>query len=197
LDDSWLLVVQLTPSFLAILTASAVLLMGIPALAYGQQGYQMNMDENVTASTNATSTGLPMTYDIEDSNVRVNLSWQPESIDIDGPTTFTFEFLDSNTGERLSDVSYSVHLMVDDKTVIHGHEDTAPEGIGTMEQQFDETGALTVIVDTIAIGDNTVDSFAQFDTTVVPEFSIMLVGVITSISILGSALASRLYFNRA
>ena len=188
---------QVTASFLGILTASAVLLISVPSLAFGQQDHQMNMDENVTASTNATGTGLPMTYDIEDSSVRVNLSWEPESINIDEPTTFTFEFLDSNTGERLSDVSYSVHLMVDDKTVIHGHEDTAPDGLGTMDQQFDETGALTLIVDTINIGEDSVDGFAQFDATVVPEFPIMLVGVITSVAILGSALASRLYFNRA
>lgn len=155
------------------------------------------MDENVTASTNATGSGLPMTFDIENSNVRVNLSWQPESINIDGPTTFTFEFLDSNTEERLSDVSYSVHLMVDDKTVIHGHEDTTPDGLGTMEQQFDETGALTLIVDTITFRDNTVDGYAQFDTIVVPEFPIVVIGVVMAIAVMGSALASRSYSRNA
>ena len=65
---------QVTASFLGILTASAVLLISVPSLAFGQQDHQMNMDENVTASTNATSTGLPMNY-ADEERVHPNVGY--------------------------------------------------------------------------------------------------------------------------
>lgn len=79
----------------------------------------------------------------------------------------------------------------------HGHESKAPDGIGTIEQQFDSKGSLSIIIDSIAAGDApAIDGYAQFNLVVTPEFPIMLVGVITSVAVMGSAIASRLYFSK-
>ena len=76
-----------------------------------------------------------MTFDIAGSDVKVKLSHQPEIIDNDELTTFTFEFLSSTIGQHLKDVSYSVHIMLDGKSIVHGHEDIASSGVGIIEQK--------------------------------------------------------------
>ena len=83
------------------------------------QGDAINMNEIMTASPNATGIeSSPMSFDIPDNNIQVKLSWQPETINTDETTRFTFEFLDSSTGEHLKDVSYSVHMMLDGKSMV-------------------------------------------------------------------------------
>ena len=110
-------------------------------------------DHSMETSNDEAAAESPAIYDIADSNVQVKTSWQPEIINTDEPTTFTLEFLDSTTGDHLQDVSYAVHMRLDGKSMGHGHEAKAPDGIGTVEQQFDSRGSLSMIVDSIAVGD--------------------------------------------
>lgn len=159
--------------------------------AFAQEGHSMD------AITDESAEESPAVYDIPESNIQVKVSWQPEIINTDEPTRFTFEFLNSTTGEHLQDVSYAVHMALDGKSMGHGHESKAPDGIGTIEQQFDSKGSLSIIIDSIAAGDApAIDGYAQFNLVVTPEFPIMLVGVLTSVAVMGSAIASRLYFSK-
>lgn len=96
-----------------------------------QMGDSMNMPES---STNSTS---PAIYEIPNSGVQVKLSWQPEAINTNETAQLTFEFIDTETGQHLQNVSYSVHMSLDGKSMGHAHEGKAPEGIGTIEQEFD------------------------------------------------------------
>ena len=185
---------MLCREIVAIVCVSATLMTtSIFAEVHAQEDHSMETnDELVDAES-------PVIYDIPDSNIQVEVSWQPKIINTDEPTTFTFEFLNSTTGEHLQDVSYAVHMGLDGKSLGHGHEAEAPDGVGTVEQQFYTMGSLSIIVDSIAVGDDepAVEGYAQFDIVVTPEFPVMLVGVvITSIAVLGSALAARFYFNK-
>lgn len=104
---------------------------------------------------------------------------------INETTTFTFEFIDTATQQRLQNVSYAVHMLLDGRSMGHAHEGTAPEGIGTVGQEFDSTGSLAIIVESIRIGNDTpVQGVAQFNVAVVPEFHVA--GAI----IMGAALSS-------
>lgn len=170
----------------------AMATLAISQSAFGQQGDEMNMNETMTASPNATGIeSSPMNFDIPNSNVQVRLSWQPETINIDEATRFTFEFLDAKTGEHLEDVSYSAHMMLDGKSIVHGHEATVPDGIGTLEQKFSSKGALSIVIESIKVGSTPVNDFAQFNLTVVPEFPAQLVVMATGLA--GSLAASRMF----
>ena len=55
-------------------------------------------------------------------------------------------------------------MLLDGRSMGHAHEGTAPEGIGTVEQEFDSTGSLTIIAESIRIGNDTpVQGVAQFN----------------------------------
>lgn len=174
----------------AIVCISAVFMTTTTLAAYAQQDSPM---ETSGGQVNADS---PFIYNIPDSNVQVKVPWQPEIINTDEPTTFTFEFLDSNTGEHLQDVSYAVHMMLDGKSMGHGHEANAPEGMGTLEQQFDSMGSLSIIIDSITVGDAAIDGFAQINLAVVPEFPLVLVGVVMAVGVVGSSLASKSFLRK-
>lgn len=76
-------------------------------------------------------------------------------------------------------------MLLDGRSMGHAHEGTAPEGIGTVGQEFDSTGSLAIIVESIRIGNDTpVQGAAQFNVAVVPEFHVA--GAI----IMGAALSS-------
>jgi hypothetical protein len=151
------------------------------------QGGHMQMGDSMNVTTTRGNQSSPAIYEIPDSGVQVKLSWQPEAISINETTTFTFEFIDTATQQRLQSVSYAVHILLDGRGMgtAHAHEATAPEGIGTVEQEFDSTGSLAIIVESIRIGNDTpVQGVAQFNVAVAPEFHVA--GVI----IMGAALSS-------
>lgn len=167
--------------------------LAISESAFAQQGDEMNMNETMTiASSNVTGVeSSPINFNIPNGNVQVRLSWQPETINTDGATKFTFEFLDTKTGEHLKDVSYSVHTMLDRKSVVHGHEATVPDGFGTLEQKFSSKGALSIVIESIKVGNTPINDFAQFNLTVVPEFPTLLVIMATGLA--GSLVVSRMF----
>lgn len=175
----------------AIVCISAIFMITTTLAAHAQQDHPMKTSGE---QANAES---PVIYDVSDSNVQIKVSWQPEIINTDEPATFTFEFLDASTGEHLQDVSYAAHMMLDGKSMGHGHEGKAPEGIGTLEQQFDSMGSLSIIIDSMTVGDAAVGGFAQINLAVVPEFPIMPTGVVMAIAVMGSVFASRIFFHRA
>lgn len=170
---------------------SAIFMITTTSAAHAQQDHPM---EESGEQANVES---PVIYNVSDSNVQIRVSWQPEIINTDEPTTFTFEFLDSGTGERLQGVSYATHMTLDGKSVGHGHEGKAPEGIGTLVQQFDSMGSLSIIIDSMTVRDIPVEGFAQINLAVVPEFPIMLIGVVMAIAVMGSVFAPRIFFHRA
>ena len=150
------------------------------------QGGHMQMGDSMNVTTTRNNQSSPAIYEIPDSGVQVKLSWQPEAISINETTTFTFEFIDTATQQRLQNVSYAVHILLDGRGMGHAHETTAPEGIGTVEQEFDSAGSLTIIVESIRIGNDTpVQGVAQFNVAVAPEFHVA--GVVI---IMGAALSS-------
>jgi hypothetical protein len=112
----------------------------------------------------------PVIMTTDDGKINVMLSWDPQTINIDDqPTTFTIEFLDADTEQRLNNVTYSVHMTVDGKDLGHGHNGTAAEGIATIEQEFDSVGTLGIVVEIHSVGTAQVDQFAQFSVAVTPE----------------------------
>jgi len=131
-------------------------------------GGMEDMEMNQTGEAAMES---PVTMITGDGKIDVNLSWNPEMINIDDqPTTFTLEFLDAGTGQRLSNVTYAVHMMFNGKDFGHGHNETAVDGIGTMEQEFTSVGTLAMVVEIQKVGNADVNQFAQFSIAVTPEF---------------------------
>ena len=154
-----------------------------------QMGVGDSLDVQVTqASNNATS---PAIYEIPNSRVQVKMTWQPDSINTNETSKFAFEFIDTDTEQRLQDVTFSVHMTLDGKSMSHGHQATAPEGIGMIEQKFDSTGSLSIVVESIKVGDTVIEGSVQYRITVVPEFPSSLI-LIPSLIFAGIVAASRL-----
>ena len=142
------------------------------------------------SSTNATSS--PAIYQLANSSIQIVMTWQPEAINTNDTTKFTFEFIDTDTEQLVQNVSFSVHMSLDGKSMGHAHEGTAPEGIGVIEQKFDTMGSLLIIVESIAVGNTTETDHAQFSLNVVPEFPIGIVVLMTTVVIGTGIAASRL-----
>lgn len=153
----------------------------------------MQMGDGSGSDTSATS---PVIQDLANGTAQLKLSWQPEAINLDGPTTFTFEFVNASTGEPLQNVTYSVHLSLNGTSMGHAHEGEAREGIGTVEQEFDSMGSLSIVIESIRIGDAELEDLVQVTITVVPEFPVVLVGVIMTATLALSLLATRFLLNK-
>jgi len=148
------------------------------------QGDHMQMGDSMNVTTERNNQTSPVIYDIPNSGVRVKMSWQPEAINTNETTQFIFEFLDTDFERRLQNVSYAVHMSLDGKSMGHAHEGTATEGIGTVEQKFDSTGSLAIVIDSIRVGNDTpIEGAAQFGVVVVPEFPVAAI-------VMGAALGS-------
>lgn len=152
------------------------------------QDEQMSMSGG--SAINATSS--PAIYQLANSSIQIEMTWQPEPINTNDTTKFTFEFTDTETGQHVQNVSFSVHMSLDGKSMGHAHEGTAPEGIGVVEQKFDTMGSLVIIVESIKVGDTTQTDHAQFSLNVVPEFPIGLILFMTSVALGTGIAASRL-----
>jgi hypothetical protein len=158
-----------------IVAASVLLIVGLPS-AFAQ------MDEMEMSSAEATVQS-PIAMTTEDGTITVGLSWEPETINIeDQPTTFTIEFLDAETEERLQDVTYSIHMTIDGRDLGHGHEGIASDGIVTMEQQFDSVGALGMVIEIHSIDSEDVSQFAQFSVTVAPELPVAAIALAVGVA---------------
>lgn len=179
-----------------ILTLSTILVITVitTTAAFGQQNDGMDMSNSSGANASAA---LPVVFDLANGTAQLKLSWEPAAINIDGPTTFTFEFVNASNGERLQNVSYSVHMSLSGASMGHAHEGTAPGGVDTLEQEFDTTGPLSIILESIKVGDAELDDVAQVNLTVVPEFPALLVTVIMSVVLTASIFLSRLHFRKS
>lgn len=181
------LMIPITAVLFLVATGSGLVLVQ----AFGQ-GDHMQMGDSMNVTTTDNNQTSPVIYEIPDTTVQIKLSWQPEAINTNDTTTFTFEFIDSDTEQRLQNVSYSVHMSLNGRSMGHAHEGAAPEGIGTLEQQFDSQGSLSMIVESIKVGDSAIDGSAQFSINVMPEFPlapVMIAGVVLS----GMVAASRIF----
>jgi|SRR5581483_6929225 len=125
----------------------------------------MNMTTN--EETLDTPTQPPFLFNDTTSDMQVKVSWEPISINTKVPTKFTFEFFNSNTGDRLSDITYSLHLLLDGKGLEHGHETSAPEGIGTFVRTFEAKGSLSIMIESIKVAKVPTDAVVQLSIPVV------------------------------
>jgi len=174
-----------------LLAINAATFLAVPASA---QNDHMQMDDSTDIATNSSdaASSPPAIYEIPNSGIQVKLSWEPQAINTNETTGFTFEFIDADTEQHLQNVSFSVHMSLEGESRGHGHESTAPEGIGTIDQKFDSMGSLSIIVESIKVGNDTpIEGFAQFNLTVVPEFPVLFIGVIMSVAVMASMFASR------
>lgn len=182
---------SLTVTLMAILLTVS-LTAGFTFVQASAQGDHMQMGDSMSVTTTRNNQTSPVVYEIPDSGVQVKLSWQPEAISTNETTTFTFEFIDTDTQQRLQNVSYAVHMSLDGRSMGHAHEGTAPEGIGTIEQEFDSTGSLAIVVESIMIGNDTpVEGSAQFGVAVVPEFP-MAAALVMGATVSSMIVAARL-----
>jgi hypothetical protein len=177
----WSRIAQSLITVLVLVTVTA----SLTIVQVSAQGDHMQKGDSMNVTTTRNNQTSPLVYEILDSGVQVNLSWQPEAISTNETTVFTFEFIDSETQQHLQNVSYSVHMSLDGRSMGHAHEDSAPDGIGTVEQEFDSTGLLTIVVESTKVGiDTPIEGAAQFSVAVVPEFP--LAPAIIMASALGS-----------
>ncbi|AIF83138.1 hypothetical protein NTE_01065 [Candidatus Nitrososphaera evergladensis SR1] len=135
-------------------------------------GHKMDTDmKMMNMATSADGTRplpkSPFVYSDTSSGILVKVSWKPDSVNTKAPTKFTFEFLNSTTGDHLRDVSYSVHMLLDGKGVEHGHKTSAPDGVGTLEHKFDSKGLLSVMVESIRVERTPTNAVVQLDIPVV------------------------------
>ena len=98
-------------------------------------------------------------------------------------------FFDTDTEQRLQNVSYSVHMSLDGKSLAHTHAGSAPDGIGEVEQKFDSMGSLSIIVESIKVRNTPIEGAAQFTVSVVPEFP--LAPLIITAVVVGGAMAGQ------
>jgi hypothetical protein len=155
----------------AAFTSLVVIAASLTSTQVFAQGDHMQMGDSMNVTTTRGNQTSPVVYEIPDGGVQVKLSWEPEAISTNETATFTFEFIDIDTQQRLQNVSYAVHMSLDGRSMGHAHEGTVPEGIGTVKQEFDSTGSLAIVVESIRVGNDTpVRGAAQFSVAVVPEF---------------------------
>lgn len=147
-------------------------------LAFAQEMGGMKMNQTGEA---AMESAVIMTTD--DGKINVKLSWDPQTINIDDqPTTFTIEFLDADTEQRLNDVTYSVHMTIDGKDLGHGHNGTAVDGIASVEQEFDSVGTLGMVVEIHNLGSADVSQFVQFTVAVTPDYPVALIALAAGVA---------------
>lgn len=145
---------------------------------------------NTTEGSAINATSSPAVYQLANSSIQIVMTWQPEAINTNDTTKFTFEFIDTDTEQHVQNVSFSVHMSLNGKSMGHAHEGTAPEGIAVVEQEFDTMGSLVIIVESIKVGNTTQTDHAQFSLNVVPEFPLSVILLI--VIIVGVIATSRL-----
>ena len=147
-------------------------------LAFAQEMGGMEMNQTGQAVMES-----PVAMATDDGKINVKLSWIPETISIDDqPTTFTMEFLDANTEQRMNNVTYSVHMTIDGKDLGHGHNGIAAEGVATIEQEFDSIGTLGMVVEIHSVGSVDVSQVVQFTVAVTPELPVAIIALAAGIA---------------
>jgi len=138
---------------------------------------EMNMNEsagsiNMTGGQAINATESPAIYTLPNSKMQIKMTWQPEAINTNDSTKFTFEFIDTDTEQLVQNISFTAHMSLAGKSMVHKHEVTAPNGIATINQKFDSRGSLLIIIDSIKVGNTSIADLAQFSLNVLPEFPI-------------------------
>jgi hypothetical protein len=154
------------------------LLAGHEIPVHGQEMGGMEMNQTGEAAMES-----PVIMTTDDGKINVMLSWVPETISVDKqPTTFTIEFLDADTEQRLNNVTYSVHMTIDGKDLGHGHNGTAVDGLATIEQEFDSVGTLGMVAEIHNLGSDDVSQFVQFTVAVTPELRVALIALAAGVA---------------
>lgn len=165
-----------------VLIAAAIFLASLAV----QSGFAQ-MEDHGSSIGNQTvddaTSSPPIVMTTEDGRVDVKLSWEPEVLDIDQPAQFTVVFLDHETGDRLKDVTYAVHMSLDGRSIGHGHNGTAPNGTGEFEQSFDSTGSLSMIMEVQQAGGVDINQVAQFSIAVTPEIPVAVFALVTGMAL--------------
>ena len=140
--NRWLAVVSL-----------ALLLPLSPAFAQSMSMGNMTMNQTSTEIVQSAAT-----MNTQTGNIQVRLSWpEPVNATDSKRTTFTIEFLNASTGQKLNAVTYSVHMLLNGASLGHEHELAAIDGIGTVEEKFNSTGTLNLYVEILKVGPASMD----------------------------------------
>ena len=146
----------------------------------------MNMNQTSSALVQS-----PATMTTETGNIQVKLSWA-EPINATDPksTQFIVEFLNASTSQRLSNVTYSVHILLNGVGVGHLHDLNATDGIGIAREKFNSTGTLNLFIEILKVGSSKMDQTVQFNIAVTPELPVATIAfgvalsVVTAIAII-------------
>ena len=151
------------------------------------QSFAQDDQMSMTGGSAINATSSPAIYQLANSSIQIVMTWQPEAINTNDTTKFTFEFVDTDTEQHVQNVSFSVHMSLDGKSMGHAHEATAPEGIGVIDQKFDTMGSLVIIVESIKVENTPLTDYAQFSLNVIPEFPLSVI-LLASV-VIGSGIA--------
>lgn len=114
-----------------------------------------------------------LSAELRSDNYTVEISW-PEQVVPDTAVPVSFYFYDAN-GERMSNVTYELTLMMDGNTILTRNSVSNTDGFASNDLTFDRQGVVSVIVDKI----NGTDESVEMTINVVPEFPIGLLLAVT------------------
>ena len=67
----------------------------------------------------------------------------------------------------MSNVTYSLHVLLDGEGLEHGHEASAPKGIGTFVHSFEAKGSLSIMIESVKDAKVPTDAMVQVSIPVV------------------------------
>ena len=108
--------------------------------------------------------------------IDIEIGFEPKTLEVDEPSSFTFRFYDPTSRNLLNEVNYSIEVLdANGQKVANMQNLFAESGVDTQLISFPETGSFHLIIDVKGAGvettyDTAVSGTASVIFTVVPEF---------------------------
>ena len=134
-------------------------------------------DRMVFTLTAKETPNFPIEFFSSMGNVRVQLSWSPAAVEPEKPTKFIISLWNAKTGDSLQHSTFDIVLSKDGSEFFRSKQN-AVIGAAVIDYVFqpEHAGTVELKIDKI----NNKDEFARFSLTVVPEFPISSVFIVTA-----------------
>ena len=148
----------------------------------------MALDSNSVRSTGA------MMLSTDDESMKVEVTIDRRTLEPEQPILFTMKFLDPTTGEALQHVNYSFTITDENDNVVVKKENLhAHDGTDNQSVTFSNAGSFGLAIDVSGLGieipyDTSRGGITSTTLTVVPEFPLGILVVMTAIVAIGVAI---------
>jgi len=153
---------------------------------YGNYTIESPIYPHMKGSIIVTDDIATFSKSLEGQNIDVQLSRSPANPQINQETHFKVKFIDRNTGRNHPHIDYDVKFQNSAGELLNVTEGHTVDGAEYWNYTFNEHDVFTPIVEVLGVNFLPIQKeTVQFDTVVTPEFSAVVIGIIT-LSTLGA-----------